>query len=646
MSRDGWKSVLILGGIRSGKSEFAESLVSNDEVVRYVATANAAGDDPGFAQRLQAHRARRPQHWETVESAGEPAMLIDVVRYAGEAQTLLVDDLGGWTAGLLARPDAAELVEALAQAVRDSPARLVIVSPEVGLSVVPATQAGNEFADLLGSLNQAVAEVCEEVALVVAGQPAWLKVADPASTAMRTPVLASSPASAEAVTGIAAVSTPAGPPAADLPAPQVLTPQAATPQASAALSGPTMALPMLATGLVIQSNMDLPIPNDRAREEAAQQLALLDIAGAGLGSLAKVVEFAAGTQRRAVPVPWQSPRMLLVHGDHDGDTAAGQSPASSARIADAARRGEGPIGVLAGTYGISLQVVDAAGAANLEFGQVCSDESVEAALRQGWRLAEQAVDSGVDLLIVGSCGAGAEVAAAAVVASVTGAEIAGLLARVVGADGTVDDAVWMRRCAALRDGLHRVRGRVLNGKELLAELGGPDIATVAGILLGATARRTPVLLDGPVGVAAGLVARDLGSQSRLWCAMADHGQHPTTKLGADVLGLMPLLDLHVSLGEGATSLVALPLLRNALMLAATLPKLPPILSTPAGFDEEFPAEEFPAESDSEQPPGHQVEPADGTEDVEPAASPQDVPGVEPDHETDQSGAHRDASRLE
>jgi len=72
--------------------------------------------------------------------------------------------------------------------------------------------------------------------------------------------------------------------------------------------------------------------------------------------------------------------------------------------------------------------------------------------------------------------------------------------------------------------------------------------------------------------------------------LPDHGGHPTTRTAADVLGLVPLLDLKVGLGEGATALLALPLLRSALTLAENLPEKPPVLSAPPGFEDQALAE--------------------------------------------------------
>jgi adenosylcobinamide kinase/adenosylcobinamide-phosphate guanylyltransferase len=172
---------LVLGGIRSGKSRWAEAVIAEDlpgcDTVSYLATASYAADDPAWEQRIGAHRRRRPPSWHTTETADVAAQL------RAEPQTpTLVDDLGNWLTAALDRrgwdgasvaPDVADLLDA----VRAFPSPLVLVSPEVGLTVVPATAAGRRFADELGSLNQGLADCCERVVLVVAGQPLWVKPA-------------------------------------------------------------------------------------------------------------------------------------------------------------------------------------------------------------------------------------------------------------------------------------------------------------------------------------------------------------------------------------------------------------------------------------------------------------------------------------
>ncbi len=169
------RRVLVLGGQSSGKSAYAEGLVSG--AVTYVATAAARLDDPDWDRRVAAHVSRRPVSWRTVET-GDVA---GVLRAA--AGPVLVDDLGLWLTRVLeghwdsptARPafDAA-LTELLGGwlAARDL---AVLVAPEVGSGVVPATPSGRLFADLLGQASTALAAASDEVVQVVAGQPRRLR---------------------------------------------------------------------------------------------------------------------------------------------------------------------------------------------------------------------------------------------------------------------------------------------------------------------------------------------------------------------------------------------------------------------------------------------------------------------------------------
>ncbi|MEU8262852.1 bifunctional adenosylcobinamide kinase/adenosylcobinamide-phosphate guanylyltransferase [Micromonospora sp. NPDC048999] len=585
MSVDGWNTLLVLGGIRSGKSEFAESLVADAPTVRYVATAPEGDpEDTEWATRLAAHRARRPGSWTTEETAADPGRLAEVIAAAGPDETLLVDDLGGWVTVLLdpthqPADDPATIAE-LAAAVRASTARLVLVSPEVGLTLVPTTPLGRAFTDALGATNRAIADACDAVVLVVAGQPAWLKPAAPlhAVPAQAGPGQAGAPAQRAASRPAAWAGTP------EQALPEVLTP-AAPATAPVLAATPIEALPVDDTGLVIEPGMELPMPDDYAGPQAIDRLATLDLPGAGFGVLERVVGFAAATQGTPTPASWASVRVLLLHGDHAGGASAGATPDESARRARQARAGEGVLARLAAESGAGLQVVEAPASAAIENEPALTAEQVESALRYGWRLAEQAADAGVQLLVLAACGAGAEAAAAAVLVATTGAEAPMVLGRVVSEQGQIDDAAWMVRCATVRDALHRTRRSPRDAKDVLAELGGGDITVATGVLLGATARRLPVLLDGPVGVAAGLVSRDLAGQARHWCLLPDHGGQPAVRHAADVLGLAPLMDLRLGLGEGATALATLPLLRSMLSLAAGLPVHPALRDTEDDEDE-------------------------------------------------------------
>lgn len=172
--------VLVTGGVRSGKSRHAEQLLLADGVegpVVYLAAGDPAGD-ADWQARLAAHRARRPASWHTVE-AGErvPEALADadgpvLVDCLGTWLTAVIDAAGAWEAP---EPDVAAAlaprIEALLAALaRPRSGPVVLVTNEVGLGVVPAHRSGRLFRDHLGSLNQQVGAVVDEVHLVVAGR--------------------------------------------------------------------------------------------------------------------------------------------------------------------------------------------------------------------------------------------------------------------------------------------------------------------------------------------------------------------------------------------------------------------------------------------------------------------------------------------
>ncbi|MBO3745627.1 bifunctional adenosylcobinamide kinase/adenosylcobinamide-phosphate guanylyltransferase [Streptosporangiaceae bacterium NEAU-GS5] len=181
---DGWsgadpappppRRTLLLGGSRSGKSEEAELRLAGEPEVVYVATGPSRdGDDAAWKARVLAHQERRPAHWRTEETIDLVSLL------ATETGTLLIDGLGTWLAAVYDelgawRNGRADLVaarcDALVAAWRQTRARVVAVSDEVGLGVVPATASGLMFRDALGRLNQRLAAESEEAALVVAGR--------------------------------------------------------------------------------------------------------------------------------------------------------------------------------------------------------------------------------------------------------------------------------------------------------------------------------------------------------------------------------------------------------------------------------------------------------------------------------------------
>lgn len=168
--------ILVTGGARSGKSRHAEGLFGDADSVTYVAPGRPAdGTDPDWDTRVAEHRARRPAHWCTAETADIAAAL------AAASGPVLVDCLSTWLVAVL---DKAELWDADSRAAQaeidarldvlcralDTAAEVVLVTNEVGLGVVPAHRSGVLFRDLLGTANQRVAALCDEVHLVVSGR--------------------------------------------------------------------------------------------------------------------------------------------------------------------------------------------------------------------------------------------------------------------------------------------------------------------------------------------------------------------------------------------------------------------------------------------------------------------------------------------
>lgn len=167
--------VLVTGGVRSGKSRHAESLLPSDAPATYLA-CGPTSDDPDWALRVAAHQARRPATWSTVETSDAVSALRE------QTGPVLLDCIGTWLTAQLDELDAWERpqdawspaldtrVDDLVAAWVDHPGLVVAVTNEVGWGVVPAHRSGRVFADRLGLVNQRLAATADRVLLVVAGQ--------------------------------------------------------------------------------------------------------------------------------------------------------------------------------------------------------------------------------------------------------------------------------------------------------------------------------------------------------------------------------------------------------------------------------------------------------------------------------------------
>jgi adenosylcobinamide kinase/adenosylcobinamide-phosphate guanylyltransferase len=167
------RSLLVLGGARSGKSRHAQAMAEAFEGdLVFIATAQAFDDE--MTAKIARHRADRGARWRTVEA---PLDLAGTILSEGKVGVvLLVDCLTLWASNLLlSEEDAEPRIAALLSAISASPARIILVSNEVGLGIVPDNALARRFRDLAGEVNQRVAAAVETVDLAVAGLTLRLK---------------------------------------------------------------------------------------------------------------------------------------------------------------------------------------------------------------------------------------------------------------------------------------------------------------------------------------------------------------------------------------------------------------------------------------------------------------------------------------
>lgn len=159
--------MLLLGGARSGKSATAQRLAESARRVLFVATAEPL--DADMRERIARHRADRPASWTTLEAPRDLASAIEAAQ--GDYDMVVLDCLTLWVSNLmLAGADVLSETEALLRAYETGAAAWIVISNEVGLGIVPATEQGRTYRDLLGRVNQTIAARADEAYLLVAGR--------------------------------------------------------------------------------------------------------------------------------------------------------------------------------------------------------------------------------------------------------------------------------------------------------------------------------------------------------------------------------------------------------------------------------------------------------------------------------------------
>ncbi|MFG2744940.1 nicotinate-nucleotide--dimethylbenzimidazole phosphoribosyltransferase, partial [Streptomyces sp. PAN_FS17] len=333
-------------------------------------------------------------------------------------------------------------------------------------------------------------------------------------------------------------------------------------------------------------------PDGGVRRDAEARRERQIVPPGALGRLDELGEWLSAAQS-AVPVrPIEQPRVVLFAGDH-GIAELGVSARPAGGAGELVREilaGGRPVSVLARRLGVPVRVVDMSldcdpeslpeavvrhrvrrGSGRIDIEDALTLEEAEAAFRAGVAVADEEADSGTDLVVLGDVSVGGTTAAGVLVAALCGTDAS----VVTGRGGlAIDDLVWMRKCAAIRDALRRARPVLGDQLQLLATVGGADLAAITGFLLQSAVRKLPVVLDGVVVAACALVGQRIAFRAPDWWLAAHDSGEPGQAKALDRMALEPVLDHGVRVGEGAGGLLALPTVQAAAALAAELPEKP------------------------------------------------------------------------
>lgn len=330
-------------------------------------------------------------------------------------------------------------------------------------------------------------------------------------------------------------------------------------------------------------------PHGGLRRDAEDRRARTGVPPRALGRLDELGEWLAAAQAEVPVRPVARPKYLLFAGDHGvADLGVSARPAGSAHtLVRAALDGESPGAILARGLDVPLRVVDMAldcdpdafpaavsrhrvrrSSGRLDVEDTLTEAEAEEAFRAGMAVADEEADAGTDLVVLGDLSVGGTTAAAVLVAALCGTDASVVTGR--GGAG-IDDLAWMRKCAAIRDGLRRARPVLGDQLRLLAAVAGADLTAMTGFLLQSAVRRTPVILDGVVSAACALVGQRIAFRAPDWWLAGQATNEPAQARALDRMSLEPLTDHQVAVGEGTGALLALPLVRAAADLAAELP---------------------------------------------------------------------------
>ncbi|MEE4491217.1 nicotinate-nucleotide--dimethylbenzimidazole phosphoribosyltransferase [Streptomyces sp. BE230] len=334
-------------------------------------------------------------------------------------------------------------------------------------------------------------------------------------------------------------------------------------------------------------------PDGGVRRDAEERRERFIVPPGALGRLDELGEWLSAAQQ-AVPVrPIEQARVVLFAGDHGVAElgVSGRAAGSAHELVRATLEGSTPLAVLARTFSVPVRIVDAGldcepellpeavvrtrvrrGSGRIDVENAMTVEEAEQAVRLGMAIADEEADSGTDLVVLGDLSVGGTTAAATLIAALCGTDASVVTGR--GGAG-IDDLAWMLKCAAVRDALRRARPVLGDQLELLATVGGADLAAMTGFLLQCAVRRLPVILDGVVSAASALVGQRAAFRAPDWWLAGQLSGEPAQAKALDRMALNPLLDHGVIVGEGTGALLAFPFVSAAAALAAELPERAP-----------------------------------------------------------------------
>lgn len=321
-------------------------------------------------------------------------------------------------------------------------------------------------------------------------------------------------------------------------------------------------------------------PDPAIATAAAERLAGLATPAGALGRLGDLAVWLAAAQGVVPPTPLTDVRLVIFAGDH-GVARHGVSaypPEITAAMVRTFVAGRAGVSALAAANDVRVRVLDlgvdddlagvpaevtahkvrrSSGAIHLE--DALTPEETRQAIDAGRAVADEEIDAGAQLLLSGDMGIGNTTPAAALVAAGLGLPAGEVTGRGTG----VDDATWQRKVDVVQLALDRAGRRVEDPVEALAALSSADLAATVGYLVRAAERGVPVLLDGLMSVACALTADRLAPGAAAWFAAGHRSTEPAQSLALAKLGLEPVLDLGLRLGEGSGAVAAVPVLRSA-----------------------------------------------------------------------------------